>query len=239
MPRQTPPILDISPPPVRLGGKKADQAYDALKRSIMLRQYKPHMQLREQTIASEFQCSQSTVREALINLEKDGLVRRTGYHGTHVTETSLEEAAVFVRLRLTIERDVAARLNQRREIIKSQPVEPILVAMDAAHTSKDLFLNTELDREFHAQLAIMADMELLSPVLKRCALHIHRFTLSSLEVPRDFFQDSGSGEEHRQLFSDLHSGSAQDAERAVTQHLASVLQRWSPSLYTAVGADQF
>jgi DNA-binding GntR family transcriptional regulator len=239
MPPQTSQISNDSPPPVRLGGKKADQAYDALKRAIILRQYKPRQQLREQTIAGEFQCSQSTVREALINLEKDGLVRRTGYHGTHVTETSLEEATVFVRLRLTIERDVAARLNKRRETISSKPVEPILMAMDAAHSSKDLFLNSELDREFHAQLANMADMELLSPVLKRCALHIHRFTLSSLEVPRDFFQDSGSGEEHRQLFADLHVGSAQNAERAITQHLASVLQRWSPSLYAAVGADQF
>ncbi len=239
MPPQTPQVSIVSPPPIRLGGKKADQAYDALKRAIMLRHYKPRQQLREQTIAREFQCSQSTVREALINLEKDGLVRRTGYHGTHVTETSLEEAAVFVRLRLTIERNVATRLNQRGEAIDSEPVEPILMAMDAAHTSKDLFQNSEVDREFHAQLANMADMELLSPVLKRCALHIHRFTLSSLEVPRDFFQESGSGEEHRQLFADLHAGSAQYAERAITQHLASVLQRWSPSLYTTVGADQF
>ncbi len=51
--------------PLKLGGKKSDLAYDALKRAIVLRQYEPGLQIMEQAVASEFQCSQSTVREAL------------------------------------------------------------------------------------------------------------------------------------------------------------------------------
>lgn len=225
--------------PISLGGKKSDLAYDALKRAIMLRQYEPGQQIREQTVASEFQCSQSTVREALLNLSKDGLVNRTGYHGTHVTDTTLQEATALVRVRLTIERSVAAELYARRSSLDPTVINNILTAMDAAHASGDLFQNTELDRDFHAQLAIMAGMEQLAPVLQRCALHIHRFTLGSVEVPRHFFQEAGVGEEHRTLFQSLCQESAQQSESIMTQHLAQVLKRWAPSLYAAVGADQF
>lgn len=232
-------VKGVVDPPIKLGGKKADIAYAALKRLIMLRNYPPGKQIREQAVAADFQCSQSTVREALINLAKDGLVERTGYHGTYVTDTTLEEAAALVRVRLTIERSVATQLNRRHDSIDRSAIESIAFRMDAAHASSDLFECSELDREFHATLATIAGMDQLSPILKRCALHIHRFTLGSVEVPRDFFQESGVGEEHRELLRQLCDGTSAQAEQALTQHLATVLQRWAPSLYAAVGADQF
>jgi DNA-binding GntR family transcriptional regulator len=228
-------MINASEKPISLGGKKSDLAYAALKRAIVLRQYKPGQQIREQAIASEFQCSQSTVREALIHLSKDGLVKRTGYHGTHVTDTTLEEATALVRVRLTIERCVAAQLHALDPAL----VTGILSAMDTAHNSGELFHCSELDRDFHAQLAIMAGMEQLAPVLQRCALHIHRFTLGSVEVPRHFFQEARVGDEHRALYQSLFQGNAQQSESAIRQHLAQVLQRWAPSLHAAVGADQF
>lgn len=232
-------MINTDEQPVRLGGKKSDLAYDALKRAIVLRQYEPGLQIREQAVASEFQCSQSTVREALINLSKDGLVKRTGYHGTYVTDTTLEEATALVLVRLTIERSVSAQLHARWGTVDSKRINEILTGMDVAYGSGDLFQSSELDRDFHAQLAIMAGMEQLAPVLHRCALHIHRFTLGSVEVSRHFFQEVGVGDEHRALFKLLCEGSAMQAESAITQHLGQVLQRWAPSLYAAVGAEQF
>lgn len=224
---------------IKLSGKKSDLAYDALKQAIVLRQYEPGRQIKEQVVAKEFQCSQSTVREALIKLSTDGLVKRTGYHGTYVTDTTLEEATALVRVRLTIERSVAVQLYVRRNILDQTSINVILTAMDAAHESGDLFKSSELDRDFHTQLAIMAGMEQLAPVLQRCALHIHRFTLGGVEVSRYFFQEAGVGQEHRELFQSLVQGTARQSERAMAQHLARVLQRWAPSLYDAVGADQF
>lgn len=239
MPPESLNMPNVSGQPVRLGGKKSDLAYDALKRAIVLRQYQPGQQIREQIIANEFQCSQSTVREALINLSQDGLVRRTGYHGTYVTDTTLEEATVFVQVRLTIERSVAAQLRARRRTLDTTPVDEILIAMDETHAADDLFQCSELDRRFHAQLTVMAGMEQLAPVLQRCALHIHRFTLGSVEVPRHFFQEAGIGDEHRSLLQLLCKGTAKQSANAMSGHLSHVLQRWAPSLYTAVGPSAF
>ena len=223
----------------RIGGKKSELAYEALKQEIVLRNYEPGKQMLEQTLARQFECSQSTVREALINLSKDGLVVRAGYNGTFVTDTSLHEAAAMVSMRLTIERRVARRLSTLTETIDMAQVEQIFHAMDASHIAGDLYRSSELDRKFHAHLCDMAGMSLLSPMLQRCALHIHRYTFSNVEVPRDFFQESGVGAEHRALFKILCKGTAEEAEDAIVQHLAFVLQHWSPSLFEEVGADQF
>ncbi len=228
-------LQDYAPPI----GKKSDLAYHAVKRAIILRYYPPETQILEQTLAAELNCSQSTIREALLNLSKDGLVERRGYYGTVVTDTSLAEATVMVNVRLTIERAVAAAIATNGTRPDEKRLTTLLDQMDQAHEVGDLYLGCELDRAFHSELAHVAGMGLLSPILQRCALHIHRFTLGSVEVPRDFFQESGIGKEHRGLLETLCSGSRVQAEEAIMQHIAYVLQRWSPSLYQSVGAETF
>lgn len=225
-------------PRVKLSGKKSDLAYFALKQAIMLREYQPGQQIREQTIAADFQCSQSTVREALIHLVKDGLVKRSGYQGTHITDTSVEEATALVHIRLSVERSLAAQLYRLKDADLTL-FESLFKKMDESHEANDIFRCSELDREFHAQLAVVAGMEQLAPILKRCALHIHRYTLGNVEVPRDFIQEAGVGDEHRVLLQTLCEGTPELREAALSQHLASVLQRWAPLLYDAVGDEQF
>ncbi|MEZ5715881.1 MAG: hypothetical protein R3D85_12335 [Paracoccaceae bacterium] len=68
-----------------------------------------------------------------------------------------------------------------------------------AHLEDDLYRGSS-GSAFHCALAAAAGMELLSPLLLRCALHIHRFTLSSVEVPRQFFQEAGVDAERRALW---------------------------------------
>ncbi len=223
----------------KVGGKKSDQIYAALKRAILFRQLPPDAQLLEQELAGRFGCSQGTVREALLRLDDDGLVKRAGYRGTRVTETSLDEAVEMVRIRLSIERG-AARKIAVADLSQHRPaLDRLIEQMAAAHQMDDLYQGSELDRAFHCGLASAAGMDLLSPLLLRCALHIHRFTLGSVEVPREFYQEAGVDAEHRALLNELACGDPDHAEHAISDHLAHVLQRWSPSLYQAVGPSVF
>ena len=175
-----------------------------------------------------------------MRLTDDGLVARHGYQGTFVTSTSLAEVSEMVRVRLSIERR-AARMISRIELPEAdrKPLESLLAEMDQAHEAKDFFRGSELDRAFHAEIARVAGLGLLSPVLQRCALHIHRFTLSSIEVPREFSQESGIGDEHRALLLSLVSTHEETAEAAIVDHLENVLRRWAPSVHASVGAEAF
>ena len=223
----------------RIGGRKSDLVYDALKRAILFRQMPPDHQLLEQELSGTFGCSQGTIREALLRLDDDGLVRRSGYRGTRVTETSLDEAGEMVRIRLSIERGVARRIATTGLGAHQDEIDSLIARMAEAHRNDDLYQGSELDRAFHCALAAAAGMELLSPILLRCALHIHRFTLGSVEVPRQFFQEAGVDAEHRALLDELTCGDPDRAERAISGHLAHVLGRWSPSLYKSVGPVVF
>ena len=224
-------------PLVSAPGRRADQVHMALRRAILFRDLPPGEQLLEQTLAAEHGCSQGTVREALLRLAEEGLVARRGYRGTFVTDTSLAEAAQMVRVRLTIEHGVAQRIAAGEADLADPRVAALLQAMDEAHGAGDLYRCSELDREFHATLAEIAGMGLLRPMLWRCALHIHRFTLGGLEVPRPFFQEAGVGDEHRALLARLTEAAPPDAAGAMAAHLAQVLRRWSPSLLAAAGGE--
>ncbi|WP_198014705.1 GntR family transcriptional regulator [Salipiger mucosus] len=229
-------LLDDLP---KVTGKKSDLVYAALKKAILFRTLSPDSQLLETDLAGRFGCSQGTVREALLRLDDDGLVKRSGYRGTRVTETSPDEAAEMVRIRLTIERGTARRIATADLGDHRKTLDQLIDQMGSAHRQDDLYLGSELDRAFHCALATAAGMDLLSPLLLRCALHIHRFTLGSVEVPRQFYQEAGVDAEHRALLDELTANDPDRAERAISDHLAHVLNRWSPSLYEAVGPAAF
>ncbi|WP_102225340.1 GntR family transcriptional regulator [Acidimangrovimonas sediminis] len=221
------------------GGKKSDIVYEVIKRMILYRGFTPETQLREQELAGQFRCSQGTIREALMRLADDGLVERSGYRGTRVTGLSQLEAVQMVRVRLSIER-AAAREIQRTGLAEHRAMlEEITEKMDASQHAGDYLMTSELDRSFHDRIVRAAGMELLSPILQRCSLHIHRYTIGGVEVPRDNFQKPGSGEEHRLLLEDLSSRDGLRAEKAVVAHLRHVLVRWAPSLLEAVGSEAF
>ncbi|SFJ11818.1 GntR family transcriptional regulator [Celeribacter neptunius] len=224
----------------KIGGKKSDVAYGIIKRAIIFRYYAPGTLLREQELARELQCSQGTVREALMHLVEDGLVQRSGYRGTQVTDISHAEAAEMVRVRLSIERSVAQGIAQNGiSAVDRDALEAMIADMEQAHIREDQFQGAELDRAFHARIAEAAGMALLSPILQRCSLHIHRFTLGGLEVPRDFFQESGVGKEHQALLDELLSRDEARATAAMAGHLRHILTRWAPSLLETVGDAAF
>lgn len=221
------------------GGKKSDIVYEVVKRMILHRRFEPRMQLREQELAGQFRCSQGTIREALMRLADDGLVERSGYRGTRVTGLSLPEAVEMVKIRLSIERAAARALQICGLDAHRAALEAITVKMAELQRTGDYLMASELDRSFHDGVVRAAGLELLSPILQRCSLHIHRFTIGGTEVPREYSQTEQIGNEHRLLLEELATGNPRQAEAAVVGHLAHVLRRWAPSLYEAVGEDAF
>ncbi len=73
--------------------KEKPNIYDSLKDRITLLDYEPGQLIREKDLMEEFQVSRTPVREALIRLQSDELVRIVPSSGTFVTEVS------FVQLR--------------------------------------------------------------------------------------------------------------------------------------------
>ncbi len=73
--------------------------YNELKKRIVLLDYEPGQVLREKELIEEFGVSRTPVREALIRLEVEGLVRIFPNLGTIVSEVSFQQLKDIIEIR--------------------------------------------------------------------------------------------------------------------------------------------
>ena len=79
------------------------QLVDAIRQDILNGIYPPDSQLRQETLAEQYGVSRIPVREALLQLENEGLVSITPHRGTTVTPLSLIEIDDVFSLRELLE----------------------------------------------------------------------------------------------------------------------------------------
>ena len=90
-----------------------DRAYAAIKEAILSLKLQPGTLLVETELARQLGISKTPVRDALQELEREGLVTRILFKGTYVTEVSARDAEEIFQLRAVLE-GLAARLATPR-----------------------------------------------------------------------------------------------------------------------------
>ncbi len=157
--------------------KPRDFVYETVKRRIMMNEIQPESALTELGLAREIGCSQGTIREALFQLQEDGLVTRAGHRGTTVTRLDPEEALEILALRRRIEVRGALKAVENVGEDTVARLKELLAEMEAAARAKDAFALIELDMAFHMAIFRLAAFEALEQILTRCTLHTHRSKL--------------------------------------------------------------
>lgn len=211
---------------------KGEAVYHALRRAILLNAVTAGAALLETGIAGAMNCSQGTVREALLRLEQEGLVSRRGYQGTFVSDTTPEEAAQMVRIRLALEVDGTRRAAARLGPAETTALEELVVRMGEAERQGDAYALAELDRAFHLTIFRAAGLPALEPILLRCMLHIHRHTFGldkePLQVDEPGF--ARGSVQHGTLLAAVTTGDPETAAAAMEAHIRAVVGRWSPEV---------
>ncbi|MCQ1774843.1 GntR family transcriptional regulator [Neorhizobium galegae] len=199
---------------------KAGAAFDALKRDIMLGTLAPGTGLTELELAAHFQCSQGTVREALLQLQEEGLVRRRGHRGTQVSECTEDEAIEMFRLRQQIEGNGMARVMRARSRTLVKELDSLLDKMLLAAAAGDELELAAFDRDFHRRIFEDANLPALDPILHRCLVHNHRFKISRSPMARDL---EATALRHRSIIDAIESGDAGRATAAMRHHIATIV----------------
>jgi len=139
----------------------ASRAYDHLKRAILEGTHPGGTLLTEGDVAERLGVSRTPVREALLRLESEGLVRLYPKKGALVVPVSAQEAHDVVEARALIEEWAADRAWPRRAEIAPE-LEVLLEEMRRAR-QVDAFLDfTTADRAFHERVVAAAGNELLT-----------------------------------------------------------------------------
>ncbi|MEO3427471.1 GntR family transcriptional regulator [Pelagibius sp. CAU 1746] len=221
--------------------RKGNAVYHALKRAILLRELKTGDALIEQQIGGAMGCSQGPVREALMRLEQDGLVTRRGYQGTAVSDTSAAEAAQMAQIRIEIETTGIKVATPIADPAKLDEIAALLQELEAAEDRLDSYAKSDLDREFHLAIFRASGMHALEPILRRCCLHMHRFTFGNAHrAGATAANEHGRGpgrEQHRAIFEAIAGGRADEAAETMRQHIKSVIAYWAPDLKDAMDGD--
>jgi len=199
-----------------------DWAYDTIKESILNLRVPPGAQLHIEELADQMNVSRTPVREALLRLESDGLVRtvpRVGFFVTEITRRDLEDLFELRALLESFAAEKAASLLTDDELAR---VDHLLEASVSAVEQGDLdrFLETEI--AFHTLFIerapnrhLIAMMESLQDLTYRERV----LSLESLENVRE------SLNEHQRMVGALHQRDGELAGRLMREHICAVRDR--------------
>jgi DNA-binding GntR family transcriptional regulator len=195
------------------------RVFEALKNEILSGALAPGAQLVEARIAEELGVSKTPVREALIRLQRDGLVQIEPYRGARVIQPSDRDVAEISELRLVIEtaivRDLAAR--RPREVLEAleRSVSDSRGALEAG--DRERFL-AHL-QEFSDILADACENRRMAKVLTDLRSVLQVIGGSSLRAPG---REERSIGEHLAILAAIKAGDSDAAAGAEAAHIRSI-----------------
>ena len=113
---------------------------------IVFNEYPPGSVLNVRELAKQFHVSPTPVREALIRLESEMLVKRVPNKSVQVTELSLQDIRDIFEARLTLTDTVAILAANR---IKPEQLDRMTKLIERIRAQKDRTKLLQLDYEFH------------------------------------------------------------------------------------------
>jgi DNA-binding GntR family transcriptional regulator len=192
----------------------ADEVADRIRDAIFGGAYPPGAQLREVELAAALDVSRGPVREALLRLEREGLVSTAWHRGATVTSLSPEDVAELDSLRaalehLAVQRVVAyasnaaiATIARTVEQMERAIDEPAMVACDLA---------------FHDAVYAAAQHRRLEEAWKAIRSQVHLFLLTRVGVSSAGYLAQIPAE-HRDLVAALRGRDATTALRLFAEH---------------------
>lgn len=158
----------------------SDRAYEYIRKRILAGEYRPGQRLMAKALSAEIQVSPTPVRDALRQLEADGLVTIRPRIGAQVNAMGLKEFRELCELRLALETYTAGLAAQCRTAADLREME--LALREMRKTTSDILAGSDAesprllaemaraDAQFHIAIMTAAGNELIRSEILR--LHL-------------------------------------------------------------------
>ncbi len=180
----------------------------------------PGEHLVEAAIAEQMGVSRAPVREAILNLRRQGWVTHIPRKGAYVAEWTTRDIEELYTLRMVLE-GLSARLAAIK--ITPEQVEELEDTVHALGRSRDVETSVQLDQRFHSLLCVAADHASLEEVLTgmqmRTTLFIARSRPGVDVVDSDNLARLTAS--HRAILEAVRSGEPDLAEQCMREHIES------------------
>lgn len=204
----------------------------AMRDRIISGELEPGTSLSEIALAEAFEVSRTPVREALKQLQTEGLVQIRPRVGTFVTAPSRREVNELFELKGLLEGAAARLLSLRGSVPELTRLQENLAAADAAVAAGDTDGYADLVHGFHGLLVDGADNLKLQDQYRRLMnqLAYPRLVKTSLGQPG---RPRQSDTEHHRVFELIQAKDGDAAERAMRAHVRASHRSLMDGLYAA------
>jgi DNA-binding GntR family transcriptional regulator len=202
-----------------------DEAIKTLQAAIIAGELRPHVVYSAPTLAAQLQMSATPVREAVLDLVKEGLVETVRNKGFRVVELAPAELDELTELRLLIE--VPSVRNLARRGLTSaeyRTLKQLATQIERAAVRNDMVAHTKADLEFHTALLGLLCNKTLVDTVRSLRVRSRLYGMSRLA---DSGQLLPTSHEHTQLLDLIRDGDAAGAARLMRQHIGHVRGAWA------------
>ncbi|MFI1395681.1 GntR family transcriptional regulator [Streptomyces sp. NPDC020681] len=215
-----------TPPLPALGGRTnyRERVADALRAALISGGLLPGEVYSAPALAARFGVSATPVREAMLDLVKEGLVTalpNKGFRVTEVTERQLDE---YLHIRALIEIPTVTGLTATADPADLEALRPAAAEIVTTAAAGDLIGYVEADRRFHLGLLALAGNEHLVQVVGELRKRSRLYGLTAL-AERGLLEDSA--EEHHELLDALLARDEEAVREVMTRHLGHVRDLWA------------
>ncbi len=197
----------------------ADRVYTHVKQAVLDRRYQGGTLLTEGELAEAVGVSRTPVREALLKLEMEGLLKLYPKKGALVLAVSAQEIADVVETRLLVE-EFAVRRAVPASARLIERLEALLEEQRRHAENGDLAAVAVTDRGFHAEIVRHAGNEILSRLYDQMRDRQLRMGVAVMEAHPDRIAKNIA--EHAEILGALRAGDAEGAAQCVHRHVSRV-----------------
>ena len=232
-PRTSPPATpatrgDGRQPPTRTEGPNiglvrlqrqtvASMTLDALRDGILHGHYAEGEPLRQDALADELGVSRIPIREALRQLETEGLVTFNPHRGAIVSSLSLDEIEEVFDLRASIESDLLRRAIPHLTTHQLDQADDVLERYAVALRTGEVAKWGVLNWQFHASLYAPAARPVTMNIVQRLHQQSDRYLRMQLALTHG---ETRANEEHRAIAAAARAHDTKRACQLVRDHIA-------------------
>jgi DNA-binding GntR family transcriptional regulator len=196
---------------------RRQQLLDLLRDEIITGELRPGHQLKQDVLCAEFGVSPAPVREALRQLESEGLVVHRPNHGVFVAEITSEDLlGLLLPVRLAIESHAVPKAAAQLGADSLGELEAIIDTMRPAAAKGNLTLLNELDIRFHDLTVQMSGsaqaLQLWRSVQPRIRAQIYRLAPRHADLAEIVL-------EHSELLDAIRAGDPGILRQLLEEHI--------------------
>lgn len=197
------------------------QVFQTIREDILKGKYEENDELREATLGKELGVSRTPVREALRQLELEGLVNIIPNKGAYVTGISDKDVHDIYMIRSMLE---GLCVRWATEHITKEQLDELdeIIVLSSYHLEKGNSEQlTELDGRYHQVLYDASQSRILDHVLSDFHKYVQRARGNSVKEAERAVK---SIEEHKEILNAIREKDADRAEKLATLHIIHVME---------------